>query len=559
MNLDSFNARALLIELRPLLIDSRLQKFSQVSEFDFLLHFRSPGRTDKLLVSLHPEWSRFHLLPGHHPPSIVPNAFVMQGRKHLGGCRVVEMRQLQWERSLEWTFSSGYRLVFDWTGRPSALLIINDEPGVCVGAYPQRGRFPLRQPYSPREGAFEPLDPEEALRGVLEVPAASGSLKEALGQLPSGWPPLWIKRFCKSLGFADIDSLRSSRSAEFLHLWESIPAPLKSEDPTILKPGLATDGELTYLADPEATPFASMQLAASGRWAGNTEAPGLPDDRGELLKTLRKGRDKSKRKMEKREKDKRGAESAPRDKLYGDLLLAYGSSLGRRQTEFRTQDWEGRPVVIPLEPHLGATENAEKYYNRGKKKKRALAVLDEQIALAREEMAYWDDLIFAAEGATTRTDINEVRKGIPGPRQGIKKKVPAVPTSGPRRFEIDGFLILVGRNPTQNEKLSLKDAGKEDHWFHIRQGAGSHVVLRTLGREPSENAILAGAWLAGHYSRSVADPSAEVITTRARFLKKPKGGPLGKVTYRSEREIVVDATSAPPEGLRRMDKKEPQQ
>lgn len=556
MNLDSFNARALLMELRPLLLDSRLQKFSQVSEFDFLLHFRSPGRTDKLLISLHPEWSRFHLLPGHHPPAIVPNSFVMQGRKHLGGCRVVEMRQLDWDRSLEWTFSSGFRLVFDWTGRPSALLILNEEPGVCVGAYPPRGRFPLRQSYGPREGALEPLAADEALRLVLEESPPSGSLKEALGKLPSGWPPLWIKRFCQSLDVSDVEALRSRDPAFFLNLWETIVAPLKGEDSKGLKPGIAIDGELTYLADPESKAFASMQLAASARWAGNTQAPGLPDDRGELLKALRKGRDKSKRKMEKREKDKRGAESAPRDKLYGDLLLAYGSTLGRRQTEFRTQDWEGRPVTIPLEPHLGATENAEKYYNRGKKKKRALAVLDEQIALAQDEMAYWDDLIFAAEGATTRTDINEVRKAIPGPRQGSKKKVPAVPTSGPRRFEIDGFLILVGRNPTQNEKLSLKDAGKEDHWFHIRQGAGSHVVLRTQGREPSQPAVLAGAWLAAHYSRSVADPRAEVITTRARFLKKPKGGPLGKVTYRSEHEIVVDPTSPPPEGLLRLDKKE---
>ena len=74
MSLDSLNARALLLELAPMLVDSRVQKFSQISEQDFLLHLRSPGRTDKLLVSLHPERSRLHLLPAptHRPSSPRP-------------------------------------------------------------------------------------------------------------------------------------------------------------------------------------------------------------------------------------------------------------------------------------------------------------------------------------------------------------------------------------------------------------------------------------------------------------------------------------------------------
>jgi predicted ribosome quality control (RQC) complex YloA/Tae2 family protein len=549
MSLDSLNARALVLELRPLLGDSRVQKFSQLSELDFLMHLRSPGRTDKLLFSLHPERSRFHLLPDAHPPAIVPSSFVMLGRKHFGGCRLTGIDQPALERSLELTFSSGYRLVFDWAGRPSSLLILAPESGLVAGAYPFKGRFVIRQPYQLVDGSSLPPacelsggDLAEKVSAIAEQPA----LVQAINQVCKGLPPLWLKRLAADATGKESLAVR----------WDEIMDPLRGGDPSRLVPGLEKDGELSY-RQAVVRPFASMSLAAAERWAESTQAPGVPDHRSELLRTLRKGRDKSSRKMDKRQKDKTGAESAPRDQLFGDLLLAYATTIPGRAPEFRTKDWEGRPVTIPLEPHLTATENAERYYARGKKKKRALAVLDEQLALAAEEIAFWDELIFAAEGAENRTDLEEVRRAIPGSRhQGKIKRAPQAPSSGPRRFEHNGFQLLVGRNPAQNEKLSLRDAAKDDRWFHVRLGAGSHVILRAAGREPDQATLLAGAWLAATYSRSQGDPRSAVITTLARHLKKPKGGPLGKVTYRAEREMVVDPTSSPPEGLRRLDKKE---
>jgi predicted ribosome quality control (RQC) complex YloA/Tae2 family protein len=38
--------------------------------------------------------------------------------------------------------------------------------------------------------------------------------------------------------------------------------------------------------------------------------------------------------------------------------------------------------------------------------------------------------------------------------------------------------VLVGRNHTENDRLSHEVAAKGDLWFHARGCAGSHVVLR---------------------------------------------------------------------------------
>lgn len=557
MSLDGFNASALLQELKPLLQDSRLQKFSQLTEFDFLLQFRAPGTTHKLLISLHPEESRFHLLEGPPPPAIVPNAFVMLCRKRIGGCRLQELTQQTLDRQLILRLHSGFGLAFDWAGRPSALVLLQWEDASAaprvVSHFPSRGRFRKGADYRtdevPRPTPLE-LDPEEAWRRFQESPPQA-PVEEALEQSFSLWPPLWRKRFRQRCGAKSAGEVSLN---DFISAWEEQISILQA-GPASFRPGLSKDGELTYCS-PTAE-FETMQQAARKRWTDDGLAPGVADFRSELLKTLSKNREKAIRKLKKREQDKRGAESAPLDQMKGDLLLAYATGLPRGTENFQTTDWEGKSINIALDPKLSPTENADRYYSRAKKKRRALEVLGEQIEKAGEEIEMWDELLYAAQSSENQTDLEQVRKSMPSSQARDKKrKTPEVPSSGPRRYRHGEFLILVGRNPVQNDKLSTKTAAKDDHWFHVRQGAGSHVLIRTAGLEPPAETVEAAAWLAAKFSSSAGSGAVEVVTTRARFLRKPKQGPLGKVLYRQESELIVDPGSDPPEGLREENKNE---
>lgn len=546
MSLDGFNACALLSELREKVVGARLQKFSQLTEDDFLLHLRSPGRTDRLLICLHPERSRFHLLLSSHPAAIVPNAFVMLCRKHVGGVPCTELKQHGLDRRIELVFASGFSLVFDWAGRPSALLLLKSEERTVAGAYPPRGRFRIRSVYPDELGGASVLNlsSQAAWDRWLENDASPSQRLESLGD---DWAPLWKKRFLKRLGD------EPCREA-FETTWDQIIFPLQKAQlgSSEFHPAIEDDGELSYCS--RQSRFDSMQQAANTRWESNSRAPGLADFRDELLKTLKKHREKAVRKLKKREQDQRGAQTAPQDQMKGELLLAYGAGLRKGQEKFDTTDWEGRSVTIHLEPRLNATSNAERYFNRAKKKRRALHFLEQQIELAKDEIEQWDELIYSAQTSENRTDLDQVRRSMPTTQGKKARKLPQIPSSGPRRFEHHGFQILVGRNPAQNEKLSMKTAAKDDHWFHVRQGAGSHVLIRSAGADPPAETKEAAAWLAAFYSQSSESPAVEVVTTRARFLKKPKGGPAGKVIYRQETEIVVDPTSDRPEGLQPQNK-----
>ena len=81
-----------------------------------------------------------------------------------------------------------------------------------------------------------------------------------------------------------------------------------------------------------------------------------------------------------------------------------------------------------------------------------------------------------------------------------------------------------------------------DLWFHLRDGAGSHVIL-PLNREQSvsDELILVGAALALHYS-TLRGERAEVRVAFRRDLDPVPGHP-GRVLVRQERTLLVDPRS----------------
>ena len=87
----------------------------------------------------------------------------------------------------------------------------------------------------------------------------------------------------------------------------------------------------------------------------------------------------------------------------------------------------------------------------------------------------------------------------------------------------DGFEILIGQNNKQNDKLTLKLSRHEYIWLHIKDFAGSHVVIKTEGKEVPDTTIIEAAEYAAWFSKARSAPKAEVDYTRIRNVKKPSG------------------------------------
>jgi predicted ribosome quality control (RQC) complex YloA/Tae2 family protein len=104
----------------------------------------------------------------------------------------------------------------------------------------------------------------------------------------------------------------------------------------------------------------------------------------------------------------------------------------------------------------------------------------------------------------------------------------------------DGFDILVGTSARANDLVTFRQAGPDDLWLHARGAPGSHVVLKTAGREPPTDTLRFAARLAARHSQLRRSGRVEVDYTPRKFVRRIPNSPPGLVTYREERTISVD-------------------
>jgi predicted ribosome quality control (RQC) complex YloA/Tae2 family protein len=127
--------------------------------------------------------------------------------------------------------------------------------------------------------------------------------------------------------------------------------------------------------------------------------------------------------------------------------------------------------------------------------------------------------------------------GEPPPAKRSRRRRAEPP--GPRRFDIDGWSVLVGRNAAQNHAITFREANPDDLWLHVGGVPGAHVVLRAGGRDVPEAVIVTVAGIAAFFGASSAAAAVEVDITERRNVRPIRGAGPGQVTYRGERTLRV--------------------
>lgn len=227
----------------------------------------------------------------------------------------------------------------------------------------------------------------------------------------------------------------------------------------------------------------------------------------------------------------------------GELILAYQYTLTRGQTELRAQYDPDQPeLVIKLDANLSPLDNAQRYFTRYNKAKRALDDVPQLIKKTRQELAYLDQLETDLELANSWPDIDEVKLALQdaGYWKGSKRKRGGAGQSAPLRIVTpDAYVIWVGRNSRQNEMVTFKRGGGDDLWLHARDVPGAHVVIKFDGRPIPEAIIEQAASMAAYYSARRAEGKVPVDVTHCKYVRKIKGAAQGMVTYRNEETRLV--------------------
>jgi len=232
-------------------------------------------------------------------------------------------------------------------------------------------------------------------------------------------------------------------------------------------------------------------------------------------------------------------------KRAGDLITANIYRIKRGDKSITAVDYydEKCPeITVELDEKLSPAANAQRMYKLYNKCKTAKAVLGEQIVKWEEELKYIESVQAFLDTASTEQDISDLRDelysaGYASRMKGYKPMKQS--RSKPLVFKTGGgFTLYVGKNNVQNDRLTMKEASKDDIWFHVKDLPGSHVILVTNGEEPSEKDYTEAAEIAAGYSKATADLVA-VDYTRVKNIKKPSGSKPGFVTYKTNYTAYV--------------------
>ena len=220
-------------------------------------------------------------------------------------------------------------------------------------------------------------------------------------------------------------------------------------------------------------------------------------------------------------------------RLYGDLIMANLYNNKDYLKTINVYDYENNcEISIELDETKTLKDNANRYYKLYNKSKTAHEKMQEMSLKLKENIEYNEQILYSLELANDMDELLEIKSEIE-PEKQVKstKKVMIEP------LQIEGFDVYVGKNNRQNDYIVSKLSKDEDLWFHTRDCAGSHVLLKC--ENPSDKLIFECAKLAKKYSKGSLSSKVSVIYTKRKYLKKPPKANLGYVIYKCEQEILV--------------------
>jgi predicted ribosome quality control (RQC) complex YloA/Tae2 family protein len=262
--------------------------------------------------------------------------------------------------------------------------------------------------------------------------------------------------------------------------------------------------------------------------------------RRQRVQPLRTRVERLRRTLEKVRAEANRTEVAEAHRRFGELLRQNASGVPRGASEVRLTEYraEGELLVsVPLDPALDARAQAERHFRlyrrltRGSARARLrLAELEGELAQAEAALAAVraaPDTAFAAAAQTAGSPRPaRVRKQVHQPYRAFQAR--------------SGEKILVGRAGRDNDALTFAVARPDDVWLHARGLPGAHVLIPCArGATVEDEVLLDAAHLALHHARGAGGDRGEVSYTRAKFVRRLKGGAPGAVVYTREKTILV--------------------
>lgn len=562
MSFDVFTISALVDEFTDTLVGGRAQDVIDVDEMGLGLEIYANRKRHYLYMSADANQPRVYLAAGKLRRGLMkPTQLGLICRRTVEGGIVTNVSQPDWERLLQIDFAGpegDVSLVIELMPRRANVLLLRD--GVILDCLnrvgPDENRYRLSLPNHdyvpppPIRGQLAPGDVSlESLRRIMDaVDKPSVQARRVLPGRILGMSPLLAREVVfRASGRADAKA-RDCDCHALLDAYQALVAPLLLRQ---WQPGIGY--EMSVAVDFAAFPLSFLDWTASPTMSGAVSdfygMLGSADAYDEARKPVRQAIDEARKRLSAKfsslEQGLKDEGELRTIRQSGELILAYQTALHDGQKLLRAHYEPNEPeLIIKLDPELSPIENAQRYFRRYEKAKAARKAIPALIAETKTELDFMAQLESDLATASNWPEIDDVIQILQerGHWQGKKlKRIGGGGRQGPLRVvSRDGYVVWIGRNSRQNEKLTFKTANSQDLWLHARGVPGAHVVIRNDGRRIKDSLILDAAAVAAHYSQRRNDQRVSVDCTRIKFVKAIKGAGPGMVTYRNEKTVSVE-------------------
>lgn len=574
MSYDGLVTRAVTFEIKNLLLGAKIQKISQPSKNDIILNIYSFGKSYKLLLSANNNEARVHITKKKYENPVTPPNFCMVLRKHLSQSKIIEIEQYELDRVIIFHISSvdemGYdvsnKLIIEIMGKYSNIILTDDKFKIIDSI--KRVNFKMssvREILPGLEYKFIKSDKINILdkdfsKDILKLDKNlpdSQIPKKVIYENYLGFSPTIAKEL---LYRSNIDprinwGLISEDEKLILNnnLYELRDALINNR----YRPSLYKNKkkykefysfELKSLGFDE-DKYESISEAIENFYEYNRSNDRLRQIKNNIERKIN-GQIKSvNKKIQILNKNISKENSMDIYRKKGDILAANINKINKGDKEINLSNFydENKIIKISLDDKKNPWENVDNYYKRYKKIKNSIDFAKIDLPKQNEYLDYLNQMADFVERSESIKDLDDIRdelieNKIIKPTSKNKNKNKS--KSKPMQFKtVDNSDIYVGKNSRQNDYITLKLAGKNDYFFHVRNAPGSHVILKT--NELNEKDIKVASYLAAKNSSQAKSLKVDVDYTEKKNVNKAKGAKLGMVYYENFKTITVDMETNP--------------
>lgn len=561
MALDCYTYMMLANELRDKLVGGRIDKIYQMSRVQLLLTVRSLGNNYRLYISSDAAKGRVCLTEMKFENPDVPPVFCMLMRKHLSGGKIIGIEAVKNERIIkiyventnELFETVNKTLIVEMMGKYSNIILVNNDNRIidCVTHVDftlSEKRQILPGLYYEMPPSAEKCDPFSTdYSDMLKIFGSSENIEISLMDNFSGMSPMLAREIVYRGNGDYINSCM-----EYRKILNSV-ADGKCNPVVLLEKSSGKPKEV-YFTDImqygdyyEKKFFDSINEAVDFLYGSQEQLKKIDEKKAVLQSVISKHIKRVSKKLNIHLKNLEKAKNKDKYRIYAELITAnlYKLTKNAKVAEVENYYDNNNLIRIPMDETVSPARNGKKYFEKYNKEKNMEKISKEIVGELEKELEYINDvsdMIMICDDIKSLSEIKDelVSEGYIEDKKNEKQKKKAA-ISLPNEFvSTDGFTIFAGKNNRQNEQLTLKASAKNDLWFHVRNAAGSHTVIRTENREVSDTAILEAAVIAAYYSKRSNDSKVDVDYTLIKYVKKPSGAKPGMVIYDNFKGITVE-------------------